>query len=290
MARRRELAIRTALGSSRGQLICLLLAESLLLAGVGGIGGVLLADWGLHALLAGPLSGMLPRAGEITLNIPVLVVSLLLTAFVGLASGLASGFTASHASSKDAFKEGSRASAASSARRLRAALIVAEIAAALVLLASTGLLGRSFAGLMRKKTGLDAGRVLSLTVSLSQERYNSPEKCWGFFSRAEREVASVPGVEYSGFTHTSPFRWGIPVGFAPINAVGAISPGEPAQAYEDSVSVDYFKAIGCPLLSGRVFTPADKPGSMPVAILSRGRPPGSTLARRGSYWALYHVR
>ncbi len=268
MARRKELATRMALGSSRGQLIVLLLAESLLLAMIGGIGGVLLANWGLEALLAGMLNGLLPRSGEIALNFPVLAVSLILTVLAGLASGLAPGIVASNASTRDAFKEGARASAGSSARRLRAGLIVTEIAVALVLLAGTGLLGRSFAGLMRKKPGLDAGRLLSLTVSLSAERYNSPDKCWDFFSRAEREVASLPGVESVGFTHTSPFRWGIPVGFAPISAGGAISPGEPAQAYDDSVSVDYFRAIGCPLLSGRVFTPADSPRSVAVAILS----------------------
>jgi putative ABC transport system permease protein len=267
-ARRKELAIRTALGSSRGQLIGLLLTESLLLAVIGGLGGVLLANWGLDALLAGMLNGLLPRSREIALNVPVLSVSLALTAFTGLASGLASGFTASHTSAKDAFKDGARASAGSSARRLRAALIVTEIAVALVLLAGTGLLGRSFAGLMRKKPGLDAGRVLSLTVSLSEERYNSPDKCWDFFSRAEREVAALPGVESVGFTHTSPFRWGIPVGFAPISPGGNVSSGEPAQAYDDAVSVDYFKAIGCPLLKGRAFTPVDNPRSVPVVVLS----------------------
>jgi hypothetical protein len=119
----------------------LLLAESLLLAVIGGIGGVLLANWGLEALLTGMLNGMLPRSGEIALNIPVLTVSLILTVLTGLASGLASGITASTASPRDAFKESARASAGSSARRLRAALIVTEIAVALVLLAGTGLLG-----------------------------------------------------------------------------------------------------------------------------------------------------
>ncbi len=267
-ARSKELAIRTALGSSRGQLLGLLLTESLLLAVIGGFGGVMLANWGLNGLLAGALSGLLPRSGEIALNAPVLTVSLTLTVLTGLASGLASGLTASKSSTKDAFKNSARFSAGSSARRLRGALIVTEIAVALVLLAGTGLLGRSFAGLMRKKPGLDAGRVLSLTVSLSEERYNSPDKCWDFFSRAEREVAALPGVESLGFTHTSPFRWGIPVGFAPISTSGKISSGEPAQAYDDAVSVDYFKAIGCPLLSGRAFTTADDPMSEPVTVIS----------------------
>ena len=273
-ARRKELAIRMALGSSRGQLVGLLLTESLLLATIGGLGGVVLAKWGMDALLASVLSGLLPRSGEIALNVPVLTVSLTLTVLTGLASGLASGLTASNASAKDAFRDDSRASPGSSARRLRAALIVTEIAVALVLLAGTGLLGRSFAGLMRKKPGLDAGRVLSLTVSLSQERYNSPDKCWDFFSRAEREVAGLPGVESVGFTHTSPFRWGIPVGFASISNSGTVSYGEPAQAYDDAVSVDYFKAVGCPLLSGRGFTAADDPRSVPVVVLS------SAAARR----------
>ena len=273
-ARRKELAIRAALGSSRGQLVRQLLTESLLLATLGGGGGVLLAGWGVDALLASLPGGWMPRADEIALSLPVLATSLALTVLTGVACGLAPGFTAARIDAGDALKDSGRSSAGPSVRRLRAALVVAEIALALVLLAGTGLLGRSFLGLMRKPPGLDASRLLSLTVSLSAKRYDSSAKSWDFFSRAEAEVAAVPGVQSIGFTQTSPFRWGIPVGFVPLSADAAVSAGELPQAFYDSVSVDYFKAIGSPLLAGRTFTPTDDYRTAPVVILSE------TAARR----------
>lgn len=274
LARRKELAIRTALGSSRGQLVRLLLTESLLLALLGGCGGVLLAHWGVDALLASLPAGWLPRANEITLNLPVLAASLALTFITGVAAGLVPGFTASRVDANDALKDCTHGSAGPAARRMRAALIVTEISLAVVLLAGTGLLGRSFLRLMEKKPGLDAGRVLSLTVSLSAKRYAGPAQCWDFFSRAETEVAAVPGVESAGFTHTSPFRWGIPVAFVPVHPDNAVAAADLPQAFTDSVSVDYFKALGIPLRAGRTFTPTDDYRAPPMVILSE------TAARR----------
>ncbi len=272
--RRKEFAIRTALGSSRFQVIRQLLVESLLLAVLGGGAGVLFASWGVDALLASLPGGWLPRAGEIALNLPVLATTVTLTALAGLAAGLAPGFSASRIDANEALKDGARGSAGPSGRRLRAALIVAEIALALGLLAGTGLLGRSFIGLLQKKPGFDAGRLLSLTVSLPAKRYDSPARCWDFFSRAEAAVAAVPGVEADGFTQTSPFRWGIPVGFVPLRPDNSASVADLPQAFTDSVSVDYFKALGIPLRAGRIFTPADDYKAPPRVILSE------TAARR----------
>ena len=272
--RRRELALRTALGASRGRLIRQLLAESLLLALLGGGGGVLLGSWGVDALLATVPEGWLPRADEIALNLPVLAASLGLALLTGVAFGLAPGFTASRIDASEALKDSARGSAGPSTRRLRAALVVVELALALVLLTGTGLLGRSFLGLLHKKSGLDASRVLSLTVSLSAKRYDSPAKRWDFYSRVQTEVAALPSVQAAGFTQTSPFRWGIPVGFTPLRADNSATTSELPQAFYDSVDVDYFKTIGSPLLAGRGFTPADDAKSPPVVILSE------TAARR----------
>jgi predicted permease len=267
-ARRRELAIRAALGSSRGQLVGLILAENLLLSLLGGVGGVVLGGWGLGALLRSLPEGWLPRADEVSLNLPVLGAGLALALLTGLASGLAPSLTAARVDANDALKDGTRGSAGPSAARFRASLIVGEVALALLLLAGTGLLGRSFLGLLQRKPGIDAGRLLSLTVSLSAKRYDSADKCWGFFSRAETEVAAVPGVEAAGFTQTSPFRWGIPMSFAPERPVGAAVAGNLPEAYIDSVSVDFFKAIGCPLRAGRLFTGADDTRTAPVVVIS----------------------
>jgi putative ABC transport system permease protein len=273
-ARRKELAIRTALGTSRVQLICLLVTESMLLAVLGGAAGVLLASWGLDAFLASLPEGWMPRTDEITLNLPVLVASWLVALVTGLISGLAPGIAATRIDANEALKDGTRSSAGPSAHRLRSGLVITEIALALVLLAATGLLGRSFIGLLQKKTGVDAERVLSLTVSLSAKRYDSPAKCWDFFSRAEVEVAAVPGVDAAGFTHTSPFRWGIPIGYAPLGTDNVFSTDGWPQAFNDSVSVDYFKAVGIPLRAGRTFTPADDHKARSMVIVSE------TAARR----------
>lgn len=273
-ARRKELAIRAALGSSRGQLVRQLLTESLLLAALGGAGGVLLAQGGLAALLSTLPAGWLPRAGEIALNLPVLGTTCVLTLATGLVAGLVPGLTAGRVDANDALKESARGSAGPSARRLRSGLVVGEIALALVLLAGTGLLARSFLGLMRTDPGIEPGRVLSLTVSLPAARYDSPPKFWDYFSRAEAEVAALPGVEAAGFTHTSPFRWGIPFHFAPVSAADPAVKDNLPQAFSDSVSVDFFRALGIRLRAGRTFTTADNRTTGAVVILSE------TAARR----------
>ncbi|MCX6952003.1 MAG: ABC transporter permease [Verrucomicrobia bacterium] len=128
-ARRKELAVRIALGASRGQLLGELLAESLLLALIGGVGGVLLGSWGIDALLATlPGGGGIPRADEIALNGPVLAAALLLTLVTGLVFGLAPGFTAARVDANDALKATARSSAHPAVRRVRSILVVTEIA------------------------------------------------------------------------------------------------------------------------------------------------------------------
>ena len=219
-ARRKELALRTALGASRGQLLRELLGESLLLAALGGLGGLLLGSWGIDALLASLPAGWLPRADEIGLDGPVLAAAFLLTLLTGLAFGLAPGFTAARVDAAEALKDNARASASPSARRLRSALVVTEIALAFVLLVAAGLLVRSWIALLDQPAGFDAARVLSVTVSLSETRYDTPEKRRAFYDRALAEVAGVPGVAAAGFTHTSPFRWGIPLTFVAVGRDG----------------------------------------------------------------------
>lgn len=274
-ARRKEFAIRTALGASRSRIMRQLLAESLLLALAGGVAGVLLGTWSVDALLATLLGGgWLPRSDEIALNGPVLAGALALTLVTGVAFGLLPGFTSARVDPNDALKETSRASASPGARRLRAGLVVAEIALALVLLASAGVLSRSFISILQQRPGLDASRLLSLTVSLPDSRFATPEKRRDFYNRAEAEVAAVPGVEAAGFTHTSPFRWGIPLTLVPVGTDGTVADARVPQTYYDSVSVDYFKAAGIALRSGRFFNADDRAGGRAVIILSE------TAARR----------
>ncbi len=267
-ARGRELAVRAALGSSRGRLVRLLVAESLVLAVIGGVGGVLLAKWGVVALLAGLPPGWLPRAEEISLNWAVLGVSASLAAACGLAAGVVPGWIAAKVEPTDALKDGVRGSAGLRCSRLRAWLVGAEIGLAVVLLSSAGLLARSFSRLAKRSPGIDASHLLSLTISHSGKRYDQPAKSWAYFSRAEAAVAALPGVEAAGFTQTSPFRWGIPAGFTAVGAAGPDPHAETVQAYTDSVGVDFFKATGIPLRTGRRFGPADDYRARPMVILS----------------------
>lgn len=267
-ARRKELAIRTALGATAGQLLRQLLAESLLLALLGGVGGVLLGTWGIDALLATVPEGWLPRATEIALNPPVLLATLVLTLVTGVVFGLAPGFTATRVDAHDALKATARSSAHPGTRRLRSALVVTEIALAFILLACAGLLGRSFLSLLHQRSGLDAERLLSLTVSLSDQRYKTPDQRRDFYTRALAEVAAVPGVAAAGFTHTSPFRWGIPITFVAVGRDGSAAEANVPQTYYDSVSPDFFRAAGITLRAGRLFDDNDRAGSPPVVLLS----------------------
>lgn len=264
--RRRELAIRIALGASRAQILRQLVTESLLLAVAGGLLGVLLATWGVDALLASSLPANLPRVDEIAVNLPVLAATLGLTLLTGLTFGLAPGFTTSRIESTEALKDNARGSSGPAHRRLRSGLVVAEIALALVLLVGAGLLGRSFLGILNKKSGIDAARLLVLTVVPSEKRYDTRPKRLDFYTRAQTAAAALPGVEAAAFTETSPFRWGksfplLPVGHEEMAA--SLPP-----AFYDSVSVNYFRAIGSPLRAGRYFTEADNATNAPVAIIS----------------------
>jgi len=267
LARRRELAVRLALGSSVGRIVRLLSLESLLLTLAGGAAGVLLAAWGVPLLLASLPAGWLPRADEVAVNLPVLLAGLALALLCGLLTAAVSGVLLARVQANDVLKEGSRGAGGRAAGRLRTGLIVAEIGIAIILLAGAGLLGRSIAGLVHRRPGLDAARLLTVTISQSGKRYDSPAKSWVYFSRALGAVAALPGVEAAGFTQTSPFRWGIPVGFA-AGAAGADDRTNVVQAFTDAVTLDYFRAAGIPLRRGRLFTAADDPRAPAGVILS----------------------
>ncbi len=265
-ARRKELAIRVSLGATRGQIATQLLTESFLLSLAGGVGGVLLAHWGLAGLLA-LTGGWLPRGDEVAVNAPVLLATLGLTLLTGLAFGLAPVFTQARVDAQEALKDAHSATSRS-AQRLRSSLVVAEIALALVLLVGAGVLGRNLYRILSRNPGIEASRVLSLTLTPPEKRYDTPEKRRDYYTRALAEVAAVPGVQSAAFTQTSPFRWGIPIALAPVPLAGESRAENPPQVFYDSVSRDYFKTMGTPLRAGRSFSDADAPGAKPVVIIS----------------------
>lgn len=269
LARRREFAIRAALGASGRQVLGQLLAESLLLALGGGILGVLLATWGVTAIQIIVGNGWLPRIGEVGINAPVLAGALVLTLGTGLAFGLAPAWNAARTDANDALKDGSgRGSAGPAAQRLRSGLVVLEIALALMLLVGAGVLGRSFLAILSKPAGMRTSHVLSIGLSLSGKKYDHADKMREFYRRVEEQVATVPGVVAVGLTQTVPFTWGIPVTLFPLEQAGTSAADKAPAAFYDSVNTDYHRAVGIPLLAGRFFTAADDQRAAPVAIIS----------------------
>lgn len=275
LGRRKELAVRAALGASGAQLMRQLLTESLLLAAAGGLLGVMLALWGVSGIQAFIGDGWLPRMGEIAINTPVLLAALALSLGTGVAFGLAPAWHAARTEANDALKENAgRGNVGPASHRLRSGLVVLEIALALMLLVGAGLLGRSFTSILAKSPGMRTEQMLSVGLSLSGKKYDSADKMREFYRRVEERVAAVPGVAAVGLTQTVPFTWGIPVTLFPLEHAGTPAADRAPAAFYDSVNADYHRAAGIPLLAGRLFAAADDAQAPPVALISE------TTARR----------
>lgn len=267
-SRRKEFAIRTAIGASSRALLRDGLIESVTLALIGGGLGVLLANWGIAAIMGVIGDSWLPRANEIELSRPVLLAALGLSLVTGVVFGLFPAWSAARTDANEALKTGSgRSSDGPATRRLRSTLVIAEIALALVLLVGAGLLARSFGKILRQDTGMRTTQLVSLGLSLSTTRYDTTDKRRDYYARLEQAVSAVPGVVAAGFTQTLPFTWGIPGDLIP-DGPSQINEKSPPTAFYDSVSVDFFRATGIPLRAGRLFTAQDDHRAPQVVILS----------------------
>src|SRR4051794_13729492 len=212
-ARHREISIRAALGASRGRLIRQLLTESVMLAIAGGAAGVLLAKWGLATLLAlAPTN--LPRSGEIHLDPGILLFSLGLSLATGILFGIAPAWLAARVDVNEALKQGTRGSTEGGLRgRLRGALVVSEVALALVLLGGAGLLARSFIELARVDPGFRPDNATTMRISLPQNKYSTPEQRIAFGDALMERVKQLPGVQAVGLTDTMPLVGDYVLGF-----------------------------------------------------------------------------
>jgi predicted permease len=274
-SRTRELALRTALGAGRAQLLRLYLAESLLLAVAGGALGVLVAALGVRLLGATGGDGVL--AGEVRLDGSVLAFASAVTLATGLVFGVVPVFHRSTVALRDALAEGARGAAGD--RRGQAArrvLVVAEVAVALVLLAGAGLLLKSFARVQGVDPGYQPRGVLTATLALPQGKYDTPEKQRAFLDELLVRVRAIPGVTAAGAGTGVPFGPG--GGTRSFNVEGHTPPaGQPAPWGDYRlVSPDYFNALRVSLRRGRVFTEQDGPDAPRVAVVDE------ELARR--YW------
>lgn len=273
--RRGEFALRTALGAGRNRLIRQMLTESLLLAALGGVAGMVVAQLGVRALVA--LSpAELPRIGAIAVDGPVFAFGLGITTLIGLAVGLIPALRASRNEPQTALQESSQRTVGGH-RRTRSALVVVEIALALVLLVSSGLLLRSLQHLFAAAPGFDASHLLTMQVQTYSRRFDDDATCNRFFAQALEAVRNVPGVSAAAFTSQLPLS-----GDADIYGVqfeNASNAGDVEPAFRYGVAPGYFETMGIPLRRGRLFNQQDAAGLpvRPVLInesLAKRRYPG----------------
>jgi putative ABC transport system permease protein len=255
--RNHEIAVRAALGAGRGRIIQQLLTESLVLAFLGGALGILLAFWGTKALLALAPS-TLPRLNGVQVDLRILLLSIGASLICGVLFGLVPALTASKTNLVSSLKESERTDSANATRQwLRKTFVVAEVAIALVLLISAGLLVRSFSKVLNVKPGFDAQNVLTLRMSLPNAQYDKATKVAAFYDNVIARVSALPGVLHAGAAYQTPFTPGAD------NSVFSIrgrqrNPGDPPPHADYAfVSSDYFKSIGLPILKGRDFQPSD---------------------------------
>jgi len=269
VARERELAIRAALGAGRARLMRLLLTESLLLFLAGGGLGLLVAWWGVDAFGSLGLS-TLPRAFGVQLDASVFAFTLLCALLTGLAFGALPAWSASRGDAASALKEaGTRGSAGRRTVFLRAALVVGEIALAVMLLSTAGLLARSFEKLLQQNPGFSPGGVITARLSLPEAKYDHPAKYTAFADAVIGRVGALPGVQAAGLTSLLPFVGNNSSGSysSPDITVPAGAPAPHAQ--QRVVDPGYFHALGLILQRGRLFTPADAGAAQKVCVIDQ---------------------
>lgn len=266
-AREREFGIRLALGAGRMQLVRQMLSESILLALVGAAAGVVLAVWGLD-LLSALGSQTVPRIAEVNIDLRVLLVTLTVAVGTGIIFGLIPALASGKPELTEALKEGGRGSTSGLRRnRLRNALVVTEVALALVLLVGAALLLKSFARLQNVDPGFNSKNVLTMEVALPLLKYPRGKPVADLFAEATRRVKTLPGVEAAAFTTI------LPLSGSNSDSSFAIEGRDPVQekVYPDEeirgVTSEYFSALKVPLLQGRFFNEGDQfegPGTVIV--------------------------
>ena len=273
--RRREIAIRAAIGATRRRLVTQLLTESVVLAVIGGMLGLLLAYLGDRILtieMSHYRRFSVPNASVISLDWRVLVFALGLTLITGIIFGLAPAWVASGTDLNESLREsGANAAADSGRRRLRNALVISEIALALVLLTGAGLLIRTFLRLLQVDLGFDPTNVVTMEIDLPHYKYAAASQQAMFFRQLLQRAESLPGVRSAGIEQPGSAVLFLPEGQPPA------PPGQEPTAAFNVFSPGNFKAVGIGLVAGRFFADSDSAGTTPVALISQ------ETARR--YWS-----
>ena len=277
LSRQKEVAIRSALGASRWRVVRQLLTESVLLALVGGVAGLLIAYWGVPALVAViPQQQLIamPFLKELSLDAGILAFSFGLSLVTGIVFGLAPALQSSRLDLNEMLKEGGRHATAGASHRLRSAMVVTEIALAVVLLVGAGLMMKSLFRLLQTNVGFDTENVLTMTVVLPPTKYTDVNQQVAFNDRLRERVQSLPGVTGAGTVNILPLNGGNTTRFY-VDGDPVPQPGKETEANIRTVSDDYFKTLGVPLLAGRTFDVRDAADNAPGVVII-----GKTIADR----------
>jgi putative ABC transport system permease protein len=267
IARRAELAVRTALGAGRSRLVRQLLTESLLLGLLGGGGGILLASLSLDTLLGLQPAGV-PRLGEVRIDHAVLGFAVALSLLTGLLFGLLPALQMTRGAAATVLREGGRGVRSARDPRIGASLVIGQMALAMILLTGAGLLIRSFGQLRRVDPGFRSDSALTFRISLPEMAYVEESQRTSFFDTLLSRLAALPGVRSTGAV------LGLPLGETRFSFTFAVAgrlplPPQKQPSMEARVATTgYFNAMGIPLLRGRGFGPDDTSRSRPVVVLS----------------------
>jgi len=268
-AREMEMAVRTAVGASPWRIACQLLTESILLAAVGGGIGVVLAVWGTNALLAASPRNLLDMRSA-TIDARVLAFAAGSTLLAGLLFGFLPSYISAHSRISETLKEGGRGSSSAKYRSVtRGAFVVLQMCLALVLLAGSGLLIRSFIRLVGVDPGFDSNHLLTFKVSLPSSKYRTDPACLAFFQQLLSRVSHLPGVRSVTMNSFPPFS-----GLGAETGVHVLS--QPRRSLMDLpvaavrvVGPHYFDTMGIPLRAGRAFTEQELAGARHVVVINQ---------------------
>ena len=280
-ARARELAVRLALGAARGRVVRQLLTESALLAGVGGIAGVLFGLWAVEGLVSiAPASA--PRVAEIGLDGTVLLFAVALAAATGILFGLAPALQASGAAAAQSLKDGARGGASIAGRTLRRGLIITEVALALILLTGGGLLVQTFLRLQAADLGFDTRNVLVALVNPPRTTYDTAAKHVAFYDQVYEKVKALPGVQKAALVSVLPLGGDSDMDFQIEGRPPARSAAENTVTWYRLVTASYFDTMGMSITQGRGFEAREAAPSVVVneSMASKYFPGEQAIGRR----------
>jgi predicted permease len=271
--RGKEIAVRAALGASRGRIVRQLLVESILLAGAGGALGLLVALWSF-SLLKQLIPGGMRVSTSLKIDLPLLAFAMMISLVTGIIFGLVPALQASKVDLNRALKQGGRTASSAGGNKLRGAFVVAEVALALILLVGAGLLMQTVFHMRNQYSGFRPEKLLTLRTQLPSYKYGEHPRRVAFYDQVLERVKALPSVTAVGYTTSVPLQW--PGGANGFTIEGRDQTGNAPNAIHRQVSLDYFQTMGIGLRRGRYFDEGDRKDSVPVVIVNE------TLARQ--YW------